>query len=70
MAEKINTGGSAFPTHDVEFDCGMTLRDYFAIKMLPEIYRNAALKNSLEGLSKRAYQFADAMIAEREKSNA
>jgi hypothetical protein len=38
--------------------------------MLPEIYRNAALKNSLEGLSKRAYQFADAMIAEREKSNA
>ena len=75
MAEKINTGGSAFP--HPELNClhpGMTLRDYFAGRALQGLMAKKMLgvdnvqkmKDSYAALS---YSVADAMIAEREKSN-
>ncbi len=59
-------------------DPGMTLRDYFAVQALPAIYRQTAVdfdegKISVEDVSpnamaREAYQIADAMLAERERS--
>ncbi len=58
---------------------GMTLRDWFAGKALQGILGNAALtaafseanhqnpERTAEHVSKRAYDLADAMIAQREK---
>ena len=69
----LNDGGPAFPlvgTHEQVLDIGMTLRDYFAARMMirelgEEIrphqdynYRNAAI---------RAYRMANAMLAAREE---
>lgn len=73
------TGGPAFPTlarmgvvkdgpaegnkfHEY-VDEGMTLRDYFAIRAAISLIQYA----SDEDRAKRAYQFADAMLAERLK---
>jgi hypothetical protein len=50
---------------------GMTLRDYFAGQAVTgkcfEIYSNGIFH--AEEYAKRAYQLADAMLAEREKDN-
>lgn len=52
---------------------GMTLRDYFAAKAMQGIlagnYYNAILTNNGEDsfIVERAYELADAMLAEREK---
>jgi len=61
---------TAFP---VSYDCGrstgMTLRDYFAAHILPEIY--SQLHEFPEdwrlGLAKDAYKMADAMLKAREQ---
>ena len=71
-----NTGGPAFPAMRYEFggkDDGMTLRDYFAAKVMQGIitagkYGGVIGVNGYEfSLAKMAYEVADAMIAEREK---
>lgn len=75
-------GGHAFPniTPDMNVDGGpgMTLRDYFAAKALPQVMhtqlRMALAGQSFEGspeekAAKAAYEIADAMLAEREKGN-
>ena len=65
-----NTGGPAFPAHHfdlAEGEHGMTLRDYFAAKAMQaliEKYDESPVEISLE-----AYEFADAMLKEREASN-
>lgn len=78
MSKKIKDGGAAFPRSDAgysETQDGMTLRDFFAGNAL-----QGMLACSREGdahqawlspsaASEWAYQQADAMIAEREKSN-
>ena len=62
-----NTGGPAFPAHHfdlAEGEHGMTLRDYFAaqaMQALIEKYDESPVEISLE-----AYEFADAMLKERE----
>ncbi len=60
-------GGPAFPQNgDRVFpDTGMSLRDYFAGIAISAL----AIKDRriCEDIAKEAYQFADAMIAEREK---
>lgn len=62
-----NTGGPAFPAHHfdlAEGEHGMTLRDYFAAKAMQaliEKYDESPVEISLE-----AYEFADAMLKERE----
>lgn len=72
-----NDGGPAFPmreerTEQISKDVqmvtpgewpGMTLRDYFAAKALP-ILREGL---SAEYLAQRAYEIADAMLAERDR---
>jgi hypothetical protein len=55
----------------------MTLRDYFAAQVLPSLVHNFAnfsvlnqnvgLAEAASLLAERAYVFADALIAEREK---
>jgi hypothetical protein len=69
-----NTGGPAFP-HTVEYkgsECGgvvphggMTLRDYFAAKAMQSIC-NVWPRITPESTAKTAYEFADAMLRERE----
>jgi hypothetical protein len=74
-----NTGGPAFPTtkpleHWGDPNQGMTLRDYFAAKALPAIYKDTCECARVEGQSvdwrdevaAEAYDMADAMLKARE----
>lgn len=78
---KINDGGPAFPAPDViDHDRnyyapggpGMTLRDYFAAKALPELIRENSdidcddFPAVTRGVAFDAYQYADALLAARE----
>lgn len=58
------TGGPAFPVQDLTDYQGMTLRDYFAAHapMSPWLGEEG-LRQSVA----RAYRWADAMLAERER---
>lgn len=76
MNEKIKTGGSAFPKNYGIPNEGMTLRDYFAGLAMQGLLSNkhmgdAALHGSaqelLKEISEAAYEFADTMLAERER---
>lgn len=70
----MKDGGAAFPIldnfstpHDGRLTCvdsGMTLRDYFAGQVL-----TALIENEPKVVAVVAYDFADAMLAEREKRN-
>lgn len=73
-----NTGGPAFSSAEsfdrfkqahIPADQGMTLRDYFAGKALATLVQSWADSSPkhAEECAKIAYQFADAMIAERAK---
>lgn len=69
-----NTGGPAFPVPVVDQECcgrfesgygGMSLRDYFAAKALQGLLSG---RNHIAEVSVQlAYEYADAMIKEREK---
>ncbi|MEN4889168.1 hypothetical protein [Erwinia billingiae] len=76
------TGGPAFPelgnvghNSDWQLDNGMTLRDYFAAKALPDLIagysRNQGsgpyLDASPDEIAHWAYRYADAMLAARSK---
>jgi hypothetical protein len=80
MEEKIETGGPAFPCHpeiihqkDQDF-AGMTLRDYFAAKVMPSCYAEYCTYANPHGYSKDwrmgialdSYAMADAMLKARE----
>lgn len=72
---KRNTGGPAFPVpatqgeHDAMPEEGMTLRDYFAAKALPQILANPAFFIDNPGIysdyAESAYAIADAMLGAR-----
>jgi len=77
-----NTGGPAFPAverlvrdmrnnFDADISGGMTLRDYFAAKAMAPMVQNRMVGSSQYGneveIAARAYEIADAMIAERAK---
>lgn len=67
MSDK-NNGGAAFP-EPINSQCGgMSLRDYFAAKAMQGI-ASAAPHNCVDprDVAEDAYQFADAMLAERAK---
>lgn len=64
--------GDHFPHHEQD---GMTLRDYFAAKCLPEIIREIGPKDKklptadvCQAMATLAYIFADCMLSERSKS--
>lgn len=74
MSIKDN-GGPAFPrpaSIDPEFDArlpsqiGMTLRDYFAAKAMQGFAADPDCDNGAQA-AKTAYEWADAMLAERAK---
>ena len=69
---KKEDGGPAFPVVDYKNPGvwnGMTLRDYFAAKIAAGIATSLGFQGSpFETLAEHAYQFADALIAERNKS--
>lgn len=65
---KKNTGGQAFPVagdDDSYGVAGMTLRDYFAAKALQGI--TVSYEGPVVDAAMLAYDYADAMLAEREK---
>jgi len=63
-----DTGGPAFPAHHfdlAENEHGMTLRDYFAAKVLQGFCAAPDFTwDDEERLAKRCYGIADAMLAE------
>jgi len=73
-----NNGGPAFPNSGYngwgEPEYGMTLRDYFASDALKGMLANPSRdqtrgKPGVHLLVAYAYEYADAMLAERSKSN-
>lgn len=77
---KLNDGGPAFPVnHNKTVDeflahSGMTLRDYFAAKalngLLSQLNDDVGIGPAPDKqLSRLAYWYADAMLAEREKEH-
>lgn len=75
----INDGGPAFPVNSDKYDhnndrwrpCsegGMSLRDYFAAKVLPAIYDDSLGGDGWRDVvANEAYRLADAMIKAREQ---
>jgi len=69
-----NTGGQAFPLPLRENErwisegdgCGMTLRDYFAAKVLQGFCAGAVGGDDIEGFPKLSYLIADVMLKARE----
>ena len=66
---EINDGGPAFPSEsNTMYFFGMSLRDYFAEKVLPTIYNDSTGGEGWrDAVANEAYQLADAMIKAREK---
>ena len=71
-----NNGGPAFPRSsqgpmgDLDRSEGMTLRDYFAAQAMHGLVssqRNHHFADAVEVTIREAYEYADAMIAERDK---
>ena len=62
-----NTGGQAFPydSREARTFAGMTLRDYFAGQALTGLITHHQCYESSEKTACWAYEFADAMIKER-----
>ena len=76
--DKINDGGPAFPvgSGDMRDPVGMTLRDYFAAKAMQGMLADSQTREScpesqeekwMRSFARVCYDFADAMIAAREK---
>ena len=68
MKTPINTGGPAFPV--MYCSEGMTLRDYFAGQALFGMLQNYTTQKFGVGeqiCARGAYEFADAMLAARER---
>lgn len=68
MSAPINTGGPAFPV--MYCSEGMTLRDYFAGQALVGMLQNYTTQKFGVGeqtCARGAYEFADAMLAARER---
>lgn len=72
MNEQINDGGTAFPT-DCAGDPGISTRDYFAAKAMQGMIAGESDAGNYHEMmacsdtAERAYEFADAMLAQREK---
>lgn len=69
---KKEKGGAAFPQSGFDRwapEVGMTLRDYFAAKAMQGIVSTVPHHSRVDpsDVAEEAYQFADAMLAERDK---
>lgn len=72
MVTKDN-GGTAFPivgTHQEVLEIGMTLRDYAAMKAMPqfihEVFAGNLDDHGYDSVARHAYRMADAMLKARE----
>ena len=69
MSEPINDGGPAYPVEFFDCECraqnstGMSLRDYFAGQAMQAWIHHYG--DTKEGTAEAAYDYADAMLAER-----
>jgi hypothetical protein len=80
---KVDDGGPAFPrpasvqtTYDYkgrertltrEAQDGLSLRDYFAAKAMAGLLADSEMKGSPAHFAEYAYEYADAMLAQRQK---
>ncbi len=64
--DQTNNGGPAFPS-DRFGELGMSLRDYFAGQALAGYLANAKAESRVAVVAEWAYDYADAMLAERQK---
>jgi hypothetical protein len=80
MTDTPNDGGPAFPCQEeasTSFSgcpvtiqhSGMTLRDYFAAASLTSLIEGIKPHRTPENVAYWAYKYADAMVAERNKTN-
>jgi hypothetical protein len=71
MSATPNDGGPAFPIRFENgfYQQGMTLRDYFAAVASQGILADTSTGWPFEAYAKDAYMHADAMLAERAKTN-
>ena len=71
MSDRINDGGPAFPKHWLDEVGGMSLRDWFAGQVaggMAAFSGTAGVSYGPGDIAGRAYQVADAMLAERAKT--
>ena len=69
MSAHPNDGGPAFPVGETKFiaECGMTLRDYFAAKVIGHLcVSELRQENTTQQDAAYAYAVADAMLKARE----
>jgi len=72
MAYVRKDGGPAYPIWQPDMDLGdtagpgMSLRDWFAGQVLAAVYAEG--RGSIPPVVDRAYEIADAMLAERDKT--
>lgn len=69
---EIKDGGPAFPQNDavvnrINNEAGMSLRDYFAAKALPQVLATYGFDTT--NAASTAYGIADAMLAKRERKS-
>ena len=65
-----NDGGPAFPRSASDISDGsegMSVRDYFAGKALAGMLADSTIDLAMSDIADRAFRYADAMLAEREK---
>jgi hypothetical protein len=68
VPEEIDTSGPAFPNHGIgPFGPGMSLRDWFAGCAMQGFAASRMGVSGPQEISERAFQVADAMLAERNK---
>lgn len=74
MSTELRGAGPAFPYDELNDDgtphiqwSGMTLRDYFAAKVMQGFASDPEIKAGRGMIAEFAYAWADAMIAERNK---
>ena len=70
MKSKIETGGPAFPILAEQADdgwahVGMTLRDYFAAKVMQTMCEEVSRYDQFKSVANDAYKMADAMLKAR-----
>lgn len=74
MTKHRDDGGPAFPIqHDdrpgaYEAHPGMSLRDWFAGQALAGVLADHTLRGTAKSFAEKAYELADAMLAERAKA--
>lgn len=80
MTYIINDGGPAFPCEEEKISSfsgcsylyqytGMSIRDYFAAAALTSLLEGIKPHRTPENVADWAYKYADAMLAERDKTN-